>query len=307
MLAAALLIASACTSNETLSTDDDSTRDRIITSIDEDGDGLAERFEFEFQLLIDDPNVVVGMLNEIEVQAHQVLTSLEESPPTLMKDPLNPEAEDFIARLTSMMRLRLVGAALTDLGFEVDLTGSDLEINDSIGGALATGFEEFAKEKTLRADPGIIKFASPHCITMIATSTEAEATQAAQRVLDGESARAVATEVNVEGATSEDGDLGCRPTNEWQALLGATGVTITELEPGEVSEPISIRSANSPTGELFVVVYLEEVKLEEADVDSLGPFADRVLQEQMTTYDVFVAPQLGTWLMDSLTIVLPTG
>ncbi len=307
ILTVVLLIASSCTSNETLSTDDDRTREEIITGIDGDGDGLAERFEFEFQLLIDAPNEVVGSLSTVEVQTHQVLTSLAQSPPSLMDDPLNPDSADFVARLTSMLRLRLAGAALTDLGFDVDLTGSDIEINDSVTAALGMGFEEFAQEKTLSEDPGIIKLAAPHCITMIATSTEADAEQASQRVINGESARDVATDVNVQGATTPDGDLGCRPPSEWAALLGSTGIAITELEQGEVSEPFRIQSANSPTGELFVAVYLDEVRLDEADVDSVGPFTNRVLQDQMSTYDVFVAPQLGMWVMDSLTIALPAG
>ena len=308
LLVVALLAVSACTSDESVSTTDTSSRDRIITGLDTDEDGVVDRGELEFQQLIQDPDAVVGTLTEeTSVLAHQVLTSLVESPPTLMPDPENPASDAFVARLTSMLRLRLAGVALTDLGFAVDLMGTDLEINASVEEALGMGFEEFAREKTLREEPGLFKFASPHCITMIATTTEDDVLAATQRVLAGETARDVAFDVNFEGATEPGGDIGCRLPTEWSDLLGATGGAISQLEVGEASAPQRFESLNSPTDELFIVVFLDEVKLNEFDVDSLGPFTNSVLQQQMTTYDVFVAPQLGMWSMDSLTVVIPTS
>ncbi len=297
-LAAAALILSACTGGESVSTSDGD--EQIAT--DGGGEGAAERTEADFQMLIENPNAVVGSLEDIELIAQQVLDSLAESPPSLMDDPLDPDAEVFVARLTSMLRLRLAGVALTDLGFDVDLTGTDEEINASVVNARSLGFEEFAQQRTVEENPNLLKQASPHCVTMIATPTQQEALDAAQRVLDGEPPAEVANEVNFVNSTPENGALGCRPTREWEALLGATGMAITQLEVGEASQPLRIRSVDSPTNELFIVVHVDEIRLDEADVPPLGPFAGAVLQQQMRTYEVFVAPQLGAWSMDDLAI-----
>lgn len=303
-----LLGLGACTTSEDVSTTASSTRDQIIAVADEDEDGVVSRAEFEFMRFISDPNVVVGSFGEIQLRVSDVLASLEQNPPTRMDDPANPGSVLFSDRLTNMLKLRLLATSLNEFGFEVDLSGDEQAIGDAIKTVPAVELEEFAQARFVRDDPGIAKFSSPHCVILIATPTQADTEAAVSRVRAGENARAVAVEVNLAGAFAEpDGDFGCRKPTEWLSLLGGAGAEVSRLEQGEISPATRTTSALSPTNELHIAVYVEEVRLDEADLTATGPFASRVLLDQMMTYEVSVAPELGKWVPESLSILLPTS
>ena len=51
------------------------------------------------------------------------------------------------------------------------------------------------------------------------------------------------------------------------------GAGAAELAPGELAAPILLPSASSPTGELWVVLHLDELQSELTDLSAIGPFA----------------------------------
>ena len=322
------MLFAACSSDDTVvgTTPDgeDLTRGEVFDEVDPDGDGVASRESFDRTVGGDAPagrvsaeafdavmaagdeSVVLAAFPGGEVTLGDVLASLEESPPSALRPGSEPERGVVVARLTSMVRLRLSAVALTDLGFPVSLEGTDVEVNEMVSELIQGEFEDWAFEQVLAARPEIVKISSPHCLSIIAVTTEAEAADAKARVEAGERVYDVAAELNFEATTDVGGGLGCQTVLSWASTMGRTADPVGELEVGELSEPLQVPSQGSPTGELWVVLHIDEIVLEAADPRSLGPFAGGPLTEQMQSYDVEVHGDLGIWLSDSLSVSLPS-
>lgn len=266
----------------------------------------AQRAEQEAlaRAVFEDDSAVAAEFPGGQLSVAQVRASLAASPTSLMDDPQNPTHEEFVSRLTSMLQLRLAAVALDELGFSVDIDTSDEDINAQVQAHLDGSFEEFAQQRSIAEDPSIERLATPHCVSALVLTTEADASAAAERVRAGESVGDIAAEVNLPGLTEADGTIGCGQPFE---LFGAGEVSLAllEIDPGEVTEPILLPSAASPTGELWVVMHLDDLQHDQADLSAIGPFAGRVLTEIMTGYEVTVTPQLGTWEPSNLRVSMP--
>ena len=280
-----------------------SSRDEIFDRIDQDGDGVALRSDYEMALSLTDRTKVIASYPGGEVSVGSVLVSLAESPPSRLPDPANPTNEIFLARLTSMLRLRLAAVAINDAGFGIDFEVDDENLNSQVQEHISGGFEEWAQAHALAADPRLEKFATPHCITLIATETEAETTIAKKRLEAGESASVVASEVNARGATRwPNGDVGCADLLTWANTFGESAAPLGEMEAGDISEIVSMPSDFSATGRLWLIFYVRELRNEEANPAALGPFAQQVLADLVVGYDVAVDPRLGSWDSDGLSV-----
>ena len=280
-----------------------SSRDEIFDRIDQDGDGVALRSDYEMALSLTDRTKVIASYPGGEVSVGSVLVSLAESPPSRLPDPANPTNEIFLARLTSMLRLRLAAVAINDAGFGIDFEVDDENLNSQVQEHISGGFEEWAQAHALAADPRLEKFATPHCITLIATETEAETTIAKKRLEAGESASVVASEVNARGATRwPNGDVGCADLLTWANTFGESAAPLGEMEAGDISEIVSMPSDFSSTGRLWLIFYVRELRNEEANPAALGPFAQQVLADLVVGYDVAVDPRLGSWDSDGLSV-----
>ncbi len=260
--------------------------------------------EAAYRALLVDGAAVAASFSGGQVLVGDVLANIAESPVTLMDDPQNPTHEEYVSRLTSMVRLRLAGVALDELGFAVDIGLSDAEINGQVQAHLEGPFEEFAQQRAIEQDPGIARLATPHCVSALTLTTETDAVSASDRVHAGEPFGDVAAAVNLPGLTDADGVLDCRRPLDL-AMGEELTLALLDLEPGELSEPLLLPSAATPTGELWVVLRLDDLISEEIDLASIGPFAGRVLNEIMMTYEVDVAPELGAWIAGNLRISLP--
>ena len=195
-----LLAVSGCgDSSESLS---GSGRDQIFDRIDQDGDGVALRSDYEMALSLADRTKIVASYPGGNLTIEAVLMSLTDSPPSRLVDPENPTNEMVLARLTSMLRLRLAAVVIDDAGFDIDFDVDDESLNAQVQTHISGGFEAWAQNQALESDPRLAKFATPHCITLIATETETEAKVARDRVEAGESAQVVASEVNAQAALS---------------------------------------------------------------------------------------------------------
>ena len=280
-----------------------SSRDEIFDRIDQYGDGVALRSDYEMALSLTDRTKVIASYPGGEVSVGSVLVSLAESPPSRLPDPANPTKEIFLARLTSMLRLRLAAVAINDAGFGIDFEVDDENLNSQVQEHISGGFEEWAQAHALAADPRLEKFATPHCITLIATETEAETTIAKKRLEAGESASVVASEVNARGATRwPNGDVGCADLLTWANTFGESAAPLGEMEAGDISEIVSMPSDFSATGRLWLIFYVRELRNEEANPAALGPFAQQVLADLVVGYDVAVDPRLGSWDSDGLSV-----
>ena len=280
-----------------------SSRDEIFDRIDQDGDGVALRSDYEMALSLTDRTKVIASYPGGEVSVGSVLVSLAESPPSRLPDPANPTNEIFLARLTSMLRLRLAAVAINDAGFGIDFEVDDENLNSQVQEHISGGFEEWAQAHALAADPRLEKFATPHCITLIATETEAETTIAKKRLEAGESASVVASEVNARGATRwPNGEVGCADLLTWANTFGESAAPLGEMEAGDISEIVSMPSDFSATGRLWLIFYVRELRNEEANPAALGPFAQQVLADLVVGYDVAVDPRLGSWDSDGLSV-----
>ena len=280
-----------------------SSRDESFDRIDQDGDGVALRSDYEMALSLTDRTKVIASYPGGEVSVGSVLVSLAESPPSRLPDPANPTNEIFLARLTSMLRLRLAAVAINDAGFGIDFEVNDENLNSQVQKHISGGFEEWAQAHALAADPRLEKFATPHCITLIATETEAETTIAKKRLEAGESASVVASEVNARGATRwPNGDVGCADLLTWANTFGESAAPLGEMEAGDISEIVSMPSDFSSTGRLWLIFYVRELRNEEANPAALGPFAQQVLADLVVGYDVAVDPRLGSWDSDGLSV-----
>ncbi len=340
LLTALVLASFACSDDGNVVTIETGLDPEIVVAVDADDDGVvsrdaveaaereaqveAERASEEAQLeaeraerdaaravqeaayraLLADGTAIAAGFPGGQVSVGDVLANLVESPVTLMDDPENPTQEEFVSRLTSMVQLRLAGVALDGLGFPVDVTASDAEIDGQIQAHLEGPFEEFAQQRAIEEDPSIERLATPHCVSALTLTTEIDAFAASDRVRAGDPFGDVAAAVNLPDLTEADGVIACgRPLdlNIGQELT----LALLGLEPGELSEPLLVPSAASPTGEIWVVLRLDGLHSEETDLSAIGPFAGHVLTEVMSSYDVDVAPELGDWNAGTLRVALP--
>ncbi len=273
----------------------------------------AERAEQEAQrgaqaaaakAVLEDRDAVVADFPGGQILAAQVSDSLAASPTSQMADAQNPTHEEFVSRLTSMLQLRLAAVALDEFGYPVNIDASDEDINAQVQAHIEGPFEQFAQQRSIAEDPNIERLATPHCVSALVLPDEAAAAAGAKRVGAGESMAEVAAEVNFPDITEEDGTLGCGLPFD---LFGPGEVAsaLFDLDVGDVSEPILVPSAASPTGEFWVVLHLDDLQQDLADLSAVGPFAGRLLTEAMVGYVVNVEPALGTWDPDSLRISLP--
>ena len=297
-----LLAVSGCGgSSESLS---GSGRDQIFDRIDQDGDGVALRSDYEMALSLADRTKIVASYPGGNLTIEAVLVSLTDSPPSRLVDPENPTNEMFLARLTSMLRLRLAAVVIDDAGFDIDFDVDDESLNAQVQTHISGGFEAWAQNQALESDPRLAKFATPHCITLIATETETEAKVARDRVEAGESAQVVASEVNAQAATRwPNGDLGCADLLTWANTFGESAAPLGEMKTGDISEVVSMASDFSATGRLWMIFNVRELKVEEANPKLLGPFAQGVLADLVVEYDVMVEPRVGVWDSIGLSVV----
>ena len=61
-------------------------------------------------------------------------------------------------------------------------------------------------------------------------------------------------------------------------------------------------SEYSPTGRLWLIFVLRDLLEEEKDPAALGPFAQQVLGDLVTEYQVSVDPNVGTWDSTGLSV-----
>ncbi len=286
-------------------------RDEVIVAADTDEDGVVTREAFEesaedaaVRALLDDGTAIAAAFPGGQLTIEQVLASIAESPPSPMDDSNEPTRDQFVSRLTSMLQLRLVAVALTELGFTVDVSASDADINTMAQAQIAGPFEAFAQERSVSEDPSISRLATPHCVSALVLESEQDALAATERVRGGEPLAEVAAEVNHQGLTDPNGVIECNLPLDMFGT-GQLPLTLIELPVGEFSEPVLLPSGVSPTGELWVVLHLDDLLTDQTDLASVGPFAPRVLSGLMITYEVDVAPALGTWTQSSLSVALP--
>ena len=284
---------------------DDLSRDQIFDRIDQDNDGVALRSDYLMTATLMDPTKVVASHPQGEVTVEAVLDSLKASPPSGLIDPANPNGRVFVARLTSMLRLRLAAVAVQEAGFAIEFEVDDERLNSQIQAHITGGFEDWARDRAFQADPRLEKFSTPHCITLIAVATEAAANVAQQRLIAGEAASVVALEVNAPGTTKAiDGDVGCHDLLTWAKSFGDNAAPLGEMFPGDVSEVVSMPSDFSPTGRLWLIFFVRELLEDEKDPTVLGSFAQQALAELVTEYRVTVDPSVGTWDSSALSVAL---
>lgn len=301
-----------------LDTDDDGvvSREAVEAAADEaevEAELAAQRAERDaaraaqeaaYQALLADGAAVAASFPGGQLLVGDVQANITESPITNMDDPEKPTHEEFVSRLTSMIQLRLAGVALDELGFAVDISLTDAEINAQVQAHLEGPFEEYAQQRSIEEDPSIERLATPHCVSALAVASEADVVAASERVRAGEALGDVAAAVNLPNLTEPDGAIGCGLP--FDLGFGSEMVlALLELAPGELTPPLLLPSAASPTGELWVALHLDSLSTEAVDLSTIGPFAGRVLTEIMSTYEVSVAPELGAWNAGNLRVSLP--
>ena len=279
-------------------------RDEIFDRIDQDGDGIALRADYETLLTLSERTKVIAFYPGGNVSIETVLESLKDSPPSNLVDPENPSVEVFRARLTSMLRLRLAAVAIDEAGFNIDFDVDDEILNSQVQTHLSGGFEDWAQEEAVKADPRLEKFATPHCVTVIATGTETEARAAKLRLESGDSAAVVASEVNLAGTTpSHNGDVGCADLLTWANAFGDTAAPLGDMNAGDISDVVSMASDYSPTGRLWMIFYVRELRHEEKNLALLGPFAQGILADLVVNYEVVIDDGIGAWDAAGLSVM----
>ena len=279
-------------------------RDEIFDRIDQDGDGIALRADYETLLTLSDRTKVIAFYPGGNVSIETVFESLTDSPPSNFVDPENPSVEVFLARLTSMLRLRLAAVAIDEAGFNIDFDVDDEILNSQVQTHLSGGFEDWAQEEAVKADPRLEKFATPHCVTVIATGTETEARAAKLRLESGDSAAVVASEVNLAGTTpSPNGDVGCADLLTWANAFGDTAAPLADMNAGDISDVVSMASDYSPTGRLWMIFYVRELRHEEKNLALLGPFAQGILADLVVNYEVVIDDGIGAWDAAGLSVM----
>ena len=279
-------------------------RDEIFDRIDQDGDGIALRADYETLLTLSDRTKVIAFYPGGNVSIETVLESLKDSPPSNLVDPENPSVEVFRARLTSMLRLRLAAVAIDEAGFNIDFDVDDEILNSQVQTHLSGGFEDWAQEEAVKADPRLEKFATPHCGTVIATGTETEARAAKLRLESGDSAAVVASDVNLAGTTpSPNGDVGCADLLTWANAFGDTAAPLADMNAGDISAVVSMASDYSPPGRLWMIFYVRELRHEEKTLAFLGPFAQGILADLVVNYEVVIDDGIGAWDAAGLSVM----
>lgn len=298
-----LLALSVAACSDSPNPEDGLSRDEIFDQIDQDNDGVALRSDYLMTVTLMDPTKVVASHSQGDVTVKAVLDSLEASPPSGLTDPANPSTRLFAARLTSMLRLRLAAVAIEGAGFAIEFEVDDEQLNSQVQAHLTGGFEDWAREQAFQADPRLEKFSTPHCVTLIAVATEAVANIARERLIAGEPASVVASQLNAPGITTAvNGDVGCADLLTWANTFGENAAPLGEMSVGEASEVVSMPSEYSPTGRLWLVLFLRELQEDQKDPTALGPFAQQVLADLVTEYPVTVDPSVGTWDSTALSI-----
>ena len=301
--AGCLLVLTAASCGGPSNGDQEFSRDEIFDQIDQDDDGVALRTDYQMALALMNPNKVVASHPKGDITVEEVLASLVASPPSGLVNPANPRSEQFLARLTSMLRLRLAAVAIHEAGFAIEFEVNDERLNSQVQAHLAGGFEDWAREKVFNQDPRLEKFSTPHCVTLIAVTTRAEADDARARLSAGAPAAAVAAEMNAPGTTtSRDGDVGCENLLTWASTFGENAAPLGEMSIGDISEAVSMSSEYSPTGRLWLIFVLRDLLEEEKDPAALGPFAQQVLGDLVTEYQVSVDANVGTWDSTGLSV-----
>lgn len=247
----------------------------------------------------DDDNVVATGPG-FELALSEVVASLDDEPPGVGDLEGAYTTEQLNQRLTSMLQLRLVAVAMTDLGIEVPLGGTDAELNDRVEEAQPR-FREQAIEEHLADNPGDIARISPNCLNAILIEDPAEVDGVLARIEGGEDFAAVADDVNTPGSVAPGGDLGCEQFLDWNPDISAA---IEGLEEGDVTEPIEVPTAAGAP--VTLVVRVREIQDDQLDVERLGDVASTRLAAQMRTYEVTVDDDLGVWDTDSLRIAAAT-
>ena len=279
-------------------------RDEIFDRIDQDGDGIALRADYETLLTLSDRTKVIAFYPGGNVSIETVFESLTDSPPSNLVDPENPSVEVFRARLTSMLRLRLAAVAIDEAGFNIDFDVDDEILNSQVQTHLSGGLEDGAQEEAVKADPRLEKGATPHCVTVIATGTETEASAAKRRLESGDSAAVVASEVNLAGTTpSPNGDVGCADLLTWANAFGDTAAPLGDMNAGDISDVVSMASDYSPTGRLWMIFYVRELRHEEKNLALLGPFAQGILADLVVNYEVVIDDGIGAWDAAGLSVM----
>jgi hypothetical protein len=217
-----------------------------------------------------------------------------------------PDPSVVVARLTSMLRLRLSAIALVELGFDLDLAQNDVEINEAVQGHMEGDFEVYARDKAFAEDPRLVKFATPHCITVLGLGSENDSEIAIERILSGEDPYLVADEVNLPTISAPGGEMGCANLLDWAENLGEMAAPLSELGVGEFSKPSLTYSQFSDTGELWISLYVSEIKSAEIDKDQLGPFGNELLASEVVkrASSVQVDSAIGTWSSATVSISL---
>lgn len=298
-------------------------RDAIFDAIDTDDDGVVARDDYEaelaarqasqraaeldasFAVLAGERATVVSSAAGIELTVADVLASLIEFPPSQLDDPANPDRGWFIERLENMIDLRLVGVALSDLGFPVDLAASDVDINGQVVDIFAAGdFDRFARERVFNDNPELLARMMPRCVSVLLAQTLAQAEAARTRVRGGDDFAAVAADVGVISANADGtASLGCSSGLEWAERLGAFAETFAALGEGEIGEPYRIETEVVDSGEVWAVAFVDEVRPVESTSADLTQFRQMVLVNQVRSYEVTVEPRLGTWDQQAFGIV----
>ncbi len=328
-LACAVLALAACSDSADVVTVHTGLEADVVEELDSDGDGIvsqealnvavhesleaAARSEIQaaqdareeqYQALLADSDAVAASISRAPLLVGDVRANLVASPITQMDDPQKPTHEEFVSRLTSMINLRLVGRALTDFGFPVDLSADESEIGAQVRIHVNGEFEEFAQAYVVEEDPRVERVVTPHCVSLLALGTQADAAAAIARVEAGESFGDVADEVNLPGFTGAAGVLGCGLPFD---LLGSgePAQHLFALEPGGLTEPLSLPSSGTPDGVLWAVFRLDSLDTDATDLASIGPFAEYVLSQVIPEYEVSIAPEIGSWDVSTLAVAMP--
>ena len=281
-------------------------RDEIFNQIDVDSDGVIDRADLELAAAFSDLELVGARYPGGTITIGEVLTSLDEMPSSKSSrsDILDPSV--VVARLTSMLRLRLSAIALGELGFDLDLAQSDVEINEAVQSHLEGDFEVYARDKAFAEDPRLVKFATPHCITVLGVASEIDSELAIGRILGGEDPSLVADEVNLPTISAPGGDMGCANLLDWAENFGEMAAPLSELGAGEFSKPSLTYSEFSYTGELWISLYVSEIKSAEIEKDQLGPFGNELLASEVLKHasSVEVDSAIGIWSSSTVSISL---
>lgn len=281
-------------------------RDEIFNRVDVDSDGVIDRSDLELAATFSNLELVGARYPGGLITIGEVIASLDEMPSSTSSrsDTLDPSV--VVARLTSMLRLRLSAIALVELGFDLDLAQNDVEINEAVQSHMEGAFEVYARDKAFAEDPRLVKFATPHCITVLGLDSENDSEIAIGRILSGEDPYLVADEVNLPTISAPGGEMGCANLLDWAENLGEMAAPLSELGAGEFSKPSLTYSQFSDTGELWISLYVSEIKSAEIDKEQLGPFGNELLASEVVkrASSVQIDPAIGTWSSATVSISL---